>query len=96
MHQELTALATFAPIGHRPRPDCKPGGCNLLSSPALVAVRHQIGCGVVDLSLQTIVSENPDELMEALELFGRNCCRLLEPALQQAPRANFFASRVGG
>ena len=33
--------------------------------------REQIGCGVVDLSFQTPGSEDPDELMEALELFGR-------------------------
>src|SRR5262249_38301936 len=34
MHQGLTALATFAPIGHLPRPGCKPGGRNLPSSAA--------------------------------------------------------------
>jgi alkanesulfonate monooxygenase SsuD/methylene tetrahydromethanopterin reductase-like flavin-dependent oxidoreductase (luciferase family) len=33
--------------------------------------REQIGCGVVDLSFQTPGSEHPDELMEALELFGK-------------------------
>ena len=32
--------------------------------------RAEIGCGVVDLSFQTPGSEDPDELMEALELFG--------------------------
>ena len=32
--------------------------------------RGQIGCGVVDLSFQTPGSEDPDALMEALELFG--------------------------
>jgi hypothetical protein len=31
----------------------------------------QIGCGVVDLSFQTPGSEHPDQLMEALELFGK-------------------------
>jgi hypothetical protein len=35
----------------------------------------QIGCGVVDLSFQTPGSENPNELMESLELFGKKCCR---------------------
>ena len=33
--------------------------------------REQIGCGVVDLSFQTPGSEDPDKLMEALELFGK-------------------------
>ncbi len=33
--------------------------------------RGQIGCGVVDLSFQTPGSEHPDQLMEALELFGK-------------------------
>src|SRR6266404_4911028 len=33
--------------------------------------RDQIGAGVVDLSFQTPGSEDPDELMEALELFGK-------------------------
>jgi alkanesulfonate monooxygenase SsuD/methylene tetrahydromethanopterin reductase-like flavin-dependent oxidoreductase (luciferase family) len=33
--------------------------------------REQIGAGVVDLSFQTPGSEDPDELMEALELFGK-------------------------
>ena len=33
--------------------------------------REQIGAGVVDLSFQTPGSEHPDELMEALELFGK-------------------------
>ena len=33
--------------------------------------REQIGAGVVDLSFQTPGSEGPDELMEALELFGK-------------------------
>ena len=37
--------------------------------------REQIGAGVVDLSFQTPGSEDPDELMEALELFGKKCCR---------------------
>ena len=32
---------------------------------------EQIGCGVVDLSFQTPGSDHPDELMEALELFGK-------------------------
>ena len=32
---------------------------------------EQIGAGVVDLSFQTPGSEHPDELMEALELFGK-------------------------
>ena len=36
----------------------------------LKEARRQIGCGVVDLSFQTPGSEAPDELMEALELFG--------------------------
>ena len=30
-----------------------------------------LGAGVVDLSFQTPGSEGPDELMEALELFGK-------------------------
>ena len=34
--------------------------------------RDQIGAGVVDLSFQTPGSEHPDQLMEALELFGKN------------------------
>src|SRR6266849_4594994 len=33
--------------------------------------REQIGAGVVDLSFQTPGSEHPDQLMEALELFGK-------------------------
>ena len=33
--------------------------------------REQIGVGVVDLSFQTPGSEHPDQLMEALELFGK-------------------------
>ena len=33
--------------------------------------REQIGAGVVDLFFQTPGSEGPDELMEALELFGK-------------------------
>jgi alkanesulfonate monooxygenase SsuD/methylene tetrahydromethanopterin reductase-like flavin-dependent oxidoreductase (luciferase family) len=37
----------------------------------LQRAREQIGCGVVDLSFQTPGSEDPDELMEALELFGK-------------------------
>ena len=37
----------------------------------LQQARGQIGCGVVDLSFQTPGSEDPDELMEALELFGK-------------------------
>ena len=32
---------------------------------------EKIGCGVVDLSFQTPGSEDPDELMEALELLGK-------------------------
>jgi hypothetical protein len=31
----------------------------------------QIGCGGGDLSFQTPGSEHPDELIEALELFGK-------------------------
>ena len=38
----------------------------------LKEARRQIGCGVVDLSFQTPGSEDPDALMEALELFGKN------------------------
>ena len=37
----------------------------------LKEAREQIGCGVVDLSFQTPGSEGPEELMEALELFGK-------------------------
>jgi alkanesulfonate monooxygenase SsuD/methylene tetrahydromethanopterin reductase-like flavin-dependent oxidoreductase (luciferase family) len=37
----------------------------------LQEAREKIGCGVVDLSFQTPGSEHPDELMEALELFGK-------------------------
>jgi alkanesulfonate monooxygenase SsuD/methylene tetrahydromethanopterin reductase-like flavin-dependent oxidoreductase (luciferase family) len=37
----------------------------------LKEAREQTGCGVVDLSFQTPGSEDPDELMEALELFGK-------------------------
>jgi hypothetical protein len=33
--------------------------------------REQIGAGVVDLSFETPGSEDPEELMEALELFGK-------------------------
>src|SRR5229473_7079773 len=41
----------------------------------LQQAREQIGAGVVDLSFQTPGSEDPDELMEALELFGKKDCR---------------------
>jgi len=37
----------------------------------LQEARPQIGCGVVDLSLRTPGSEDPDALMKALELFGK-------------------------
>ena len=37
----------------------------------LKQARAEIGCGVVDLFFQTPGSEDPDELMEALELFGK-------------------------
>src|SRR5882724_5155943 len=37
----------------------------------LKAARAEIGCGVVDLFFQIPGSEDPDELMEALELFGK-------------------------
>jgi len=37
----------------------------------LKEAREQIGCGVVDLSFQTPGTEDPDALMEALELFGK-------------------------
>src|ERR1700756_4860648 len=37
----------------------------------LKQAREQIGCGVVDLFFQTPGSEDPDALMEALELFGK-------------------------
>ena len=37
----------------------------------LKEARGQIGCGVVDLSFQTPGSEDPDELLDALELFGK-------------------------
>jgi alkanesulfonate monooxygenase SsuD/methylene tetrahydromethanopterin reductase-like flavin-dependent oxidoreductase (luciferase family) len=37
----------------------------------LKEAREQIGCGVVDLFFQTPGSEDPDALMEALELFGK-------------------------
>ena len=33
--------------------------------------REQIGAGVVDLSFQTPGSDDPDVLMEALDLFGK-------------------------
>jgi hypothetical protein len=36
----------------------------------LKEARAEIGCGVVDLSFQTPGAEGPDQLMEALELFG--------------------------
>jgi len=36
----------------------------------LKAARAEIGCGVVDLFFQIPGSEDPDELMKALELFG--------------------------
>ena len=36
----------------------------------LKQARAEIGCGVVDLFFQTPGSEGPEELMEALELFG--------------------------
>jgi alkanesulfonate monooxygenase SsuD/methylene tetrahydromethanopterin reductase-like flavin-dependent oxidoreductase (luciferase family) len=32
--------------------------------------REQIGCGIVDLSFQTPGSEDPDDLMQTLQLFG--------------------------
>ena len=41
------------------------------SSRKLQQAREQIGCGVVDLFFHTPGSEDPDELMEALELFGK-------------------------
>jgi alkanesulfonate monooxygenase SsuD/methylene tetrahydromethanopterin reductase-like flavin-dependent oxidoreductase (luciferase family) len=37
----------------------------------LKEARKEIGCGIVDLSFQTPGSEDPDELMEALEVFGK-------------------------
>ena len=37
----------------------------------LSEARKEIGCGVVDLSFQTPGSDDPDALMEALELFGK-------------------------
>jgi hypothetical protein len=37
----------------------------------LKEARVGIGCGVVDLSFQTPGSEDPEVLMEALELFGK-------------------------
>jgi len=37
----------------------------------LKEARAEIGCGVVDLSFQTPGPEDPDTLMEALELFGK-------------------------
>jgi alkanesulfonate monooxygenase SsuD/methylene tetrahydromethanopterin reductase-like flavin-dependent oxidoreductase (luciferase family) len=37
----------------------------------LKEAREKIGCGVVDLSFQTPGSEDPDALMESLELFGK-------------------------
>ena len=37
----------------------------------LKEARAEIGCGVVDLFFQIPGSEDPDELMEALELFGK-------------------------
>ena len=39
--------------------------------------REQIGAGVVDLSFQTPGSEDPGELMEALELFGKKIARFV-------------------
>jgi len=33
--------------------------------------REQIGVGVVDLSFQTPGSEHPNQVVEALELFGK-------------------------
>jgi hypothetical protein len=36
----------------------------------LKEAREQIGCGIVDLAFQTPGSEDPDDLMEVLELFG--------------------------
>jgi hypothetical protein len=42
------------------------------TSPRMLKQCHeQIGAGVVDLSFQTPGSEDPGELMEALELFGK-------------------------
>ena len=41
------------------------------SSRKLQQAREQIGCGVVDLFFQTPGSEDPDELMKGLELFGK-------------------------
>jgi alkanesulfonate monooxygenase SsuD/methylene tetrahydromethanopterin reductase-like flavin-dependent oxidoreductase (luciferase family) len=37
----------------------------------LKQAREETGAGVVDLSFQTPGSEDPDALMEALELFGK-------------------------
>ena len=37
----------------------------------LQQARDEIGCGVVDLFFHTPGSEDPDTLMEALELFGK-------------------------
>jgi alkanesulfonate monooxygenase SsuD/methylene tetrahydromethanopterin reductase-like flavin-dependent oxidoreductase (luciferase family) len=37
----------------------------------LKQAHEQIGCGIVDLSFQTPGSEDPHELMEALEMFGK-------------------------
>jgi alkanesulfonate monooxygenase SsuD/methylene tetrahydromethanopterin reductase-like flavin-dependent oxidoreductase (luciferase family) len=37
----------------------------------LKEAREQIGCGIVDLAFQTPGSDDPDDLMEVLELFGK-------------------------
>jgi len=37
----------------------------------LKEAREEIGCGIVDLSFQTPGSEDPDDLMRTLELFGK-------------------------
>jgi hypothetical protein len=47
------------------------GGCRGQRKGIVRIDRAQIGCGVVDLSFQTLGSEDPDALMEALELFSK-------------------------
>jgi hypothetical protein len=46
--------------------------------------RERIGAGVVDLSFQTPGSEHPDELIEALDLFGKKALPRLKPCVGRA------------
>src|SRR3984893_4457983 len=73
----LGSTVMFAGEGRRPAHVNRVLPINFCGGPdeivaQLKQCREQIGAGVVDLSFQTPGSEHPDQLMEALELFGKN------------------------